>query len=152
MATSLSVGGSLLHFRGAIASAPWAPAGWWGVLRESLWSIPRALAAGQEHPAAAAAAAGSPASASGVAVPQQRQLAFLDWLLMAAPKKRTTHAKKRMRMAGKYLRTDCSIRRCDMCGAWKRAHTYCAPKCPGRRKLAASRSGSEATAHDVAPS
>lgn len=58
---------------------------------------------------------------------------LLDWVLRAVPKKRTTHAKKRMRMSQKYLKPDASIRRCQECGAWKRAHTYCLPKCAGRR-------------------
>jgi ribosomal protein L32 len=148
MAASMSAVGSLQQFRGAMLGAPWATAGWWGVLREALQSIPRALAAGYEH-STAAAAAGSPAAEAGLLAPTapQQQPPFLDWLLMAAPKKRTTHSKKRKRMAGKYLRTDCSIRRCDMCGGWKRAHSYCTPKCPGRRNLGASASSrsSEAT-------
>jgi ribosomal protein L32 len=58
---------------------------------------------------------------------------LLDWLLRAVPKKRTTHAKKRMRMSQKYLKPDCSIKRCESCGAWKKPHTYCLPSCRGRR-------------------
>lgn len=57
----------------------------------------------------------------------------LDGLLLAVPKKRTTHAKKRMRMSQKYLKTDASIRRCATCGEWKRSHMYCLPSCKGRR-------------------
>ena len=53
-----------------------------------------------------------------------------DGLLLAVPKKKTTHSKKRMRMAGKYLKPDNSMRRCPVCGTWKRAHFYCHP-CPG---------------------
>lgn len=60
-------------------------------------------------------------------------LSLWDGLLLAAPKKRTSHAKKRMRMANKYLRPDPSLKQCDMCGAWKRPHVYCSFKCPGRR-------------------
>ena len=55
-----------------------------------------------------------------------------DGFLMAVPKKKTTHAKKRMRMTNKYLRPNQNVRRCPQCGTWKLAHTYCTPKCPGR--------------------
>lgn len=61
-------------------------------------------------------------------------LSLWDGLFLAAPKKRTSHAKKRMRMANKYLRPDPSLKQCDMCGAWKRAHVYCSFKCPGRKE------------------
>jgi ribosomal protein L32 len=58
---------------------------------------------------------------------------LLDWLLLAVPKKRTTHAKKRMRMSQKYLKTNPSLVRCSICAGWKKPHTYCAPACPGRK-------------------
>lgn len=59
----------------------------------------------------------------------------LDSLLLAVPKKKTTPGKKRKRMTNKWLRPDLSIRRCEICDRWKRAHTYCKPNCIGRREM-----------------
>lgn len=55
-------------------------------------------------------------------------------LLMAVPKKRTTHSKKRKRMTHKYLSRRTSMVECEFCGGWKRPHFYCTPDCPGRRR------------------
>lgn len=60
---------------------------------------------------------------------------LLDSLLMAVPKKKTTHSKKRKRMTHKYLRGDESMIPCDTCERWKRPHTYCSFNCPGRRSM-----------------
>lgn len=62
---------------------------------------------------------------------------FMDGLLLAAPKKRTTHSKKLKRMTHKYLKRTTSMMRCEMCDGWKRPHMYCTPKCPGRRESSA---------------
>lgn len=56
-----------------------------------------------------------------------------SFMLMAVPKKRTTHSKKRKRMTHKYLSRRISMVSCEFCGDWKRPHTYCTLKCPGRR-------------------
>lgn len=65
--------------------------------------------------------------------PQGEGSALWDSLLLAVPKKRTTHGKKRMRMSGKYLRPHTNMVQCQICDQWKRPHMYCTPKCPGRR-------------------
>ncbi len=86
----------------------------------------------------AVSACGGALSAGGATSSWLRQflpgaaVALWDGLFLAAPKKKTSHAKKRMRMANKYLRPDPSVRRCDQCGGWKRPHNYCVRKCPGR--------------------
>lgn len=55
-------------------------------------------------------------------------------LLMAVPKKRTTHSKKRKRMTHKYLSRRTTMLECEFCKEWKRPHFYCTPNCPGRRQ------------------
>lgn len=46
-------------------------------------------------------------------------------LLWAVPKKRTSHSKKRMRMAHKYLKPKCHYQTCTTCGNLKLQHMLC---------------------------
>lgn len=51
--------------------------------------------------------------------------AFWDGFLWAAPKKRTSHSKKRMRMAHKYLKPKTHYHQCSNCGYLKLQHMLC---------------------------
>ncbi|KAH6561395.1 hypothetical protein BASA50_009515 [Batrachochytrium salamandrivorans] len=53
---------------------------------------------------------------------------FLGGFLLAAPKKRTTHRTKRIRLAPKWLKPMKNIRRCPICGGDKLLHHIC-PGC-----------------------
>jgi large subunit ribosomal protein L32 len=46
-------------------------------------------------------------------------------LLWAVPKRRTSHSKKRMRMAHKYLKPKHHYQTCPKCGHLKLQHTLC---------------------------
>eukprot|EP00730_Choanoeca_flexa_P010403 TRINITY_DN17822_c0_g1_i1.p1 TRINITY_DN17822_c0_g1~~TRINITY_DN17822_c0_g1_i1.p1 ORF type:complete len:138 (+),score=3.08 TRINITY_DN17822_c0_g1_i1:27-416(+) len=50
---------------------------------------------------------------------------FEPLVLMAVPKRRTTHSKKRMRMANKYLSNGTHFQRCPACGHMKLRHHAC---------------------------
>ncbi|ODQ52960.1 hypothetical protein SAICODRAFT_30388 [Saitoella complicata NRRL Y-17804] len=54
-------------------------------------------------------------------------LGIWDSIFRAAPKKKTSHSRKRMRQATKYLRDNLGLNRCPSCGMVKRAHTLCTP-------------------------
>ncbi|KAI8904326.1 hypothetical protein EDD86DRAFT_194879 [Gorgonomyces haynaldii] len=49
---------------------------------------------------------------------------FNQWV-MATPKKKTTHRKKRLRMATKWTKPMRNIRQCPMCGSDKLNHHLC---------------------------
>ncbi|EEB05818.1 ribosomal protein subunit L32 [Schizosaccharomyces japonicus yFS275] len=52
-----------------------------------------------------------------------------DSILLAAPKKRKSYSRKRMRqLAGKALVNKTNINRCPICGGYKLAHNLC-PMC-----------------------
>lgn len=53
---------------------------------------------------------------------------ILGWwqgILFAAPKKKVTHSRKRMRMATQYLRPMLNIEGCKICGSVKLMNTLC---------------------------
>ncbi|KAL1719520.1 ribosomal L32p protein family-domain-containing protein [Schizophyllum commune] len=60
----------------------------------------------------------------------QSLLELLPGIVLAVPKKKTSHSKKRMRAAGKGLKDKQNIVSCPGCGAPKLAHHLCG-KCYG---------------------
>ncbi|KAL2919666.1 hypothetical protein HK105_200580 [Polyrhizophydium stewartii] len=52
----------------------------------------------------------------------------LGGLLLAAPKKRTTHRTKRLRLAAKWIKPLKNISKCPLCGSDKLLHHMC-PNC-----------------------
>lgn len=49
-----------------------------------------------------------------------------DSILLAVPKKKTSHSKKRKRqLVGKALQDKTNLTRCEACGDWKLLHTLC---------------------------
>ncbi|TPX36371.1 hypothetical protein SmJEL517_g01554 [Synchytrium microbalum] len=50
---------------------------------------------------------------------------IIEGILLAVPKKRTTHRKKRLRMATKWLRPMRNIMACPLCGRMTLMHHVC---------------------------
>ncbi|KAI8923517.1 hypothetical protein BC831DRAFT_386553, partial [Entophlyctis helioformis] len=60
---------------------------------------------------------------------------WLEGILMAVPKKRTTHRTKRIRNAPKWIEPLRNITKCPICGTDKRIHHIC-PNCLKQLKKA----------------
>ncbi|KAI8909325.1 hypothetical protein DFJ77DRAFT_472142 [Powellomyces hirtus] len=86
-------------------------------------SVPRFLA--PAHRPAVVASLGAVVAAPPTATFAGAALEWLSGLLWAVPKKKTTHRKKRLRMATKWLKPMRNISTCPFCGQPTLRHHLC---------------------------
>eukprot|EP00183_Erythrolobus_madagascarensis_P006576 CAMPEP_0185844460 /NCGR_PEP_ID=MMETSP1354-20130828/619_1 /TAXON_ID=708628 /ORGANISM="Erythrolobus madagascarensis, Strain CCMP3276" /LENGTH=143 /DNA_ID=CAMNT_0028544127 /DNA_START=9 /DNA_END=440 /DNA_ORIENTATION=+ len=59
---------------------------------------------------------------------------LLEWWVLATPKRRVSHRRKRIRNSAKALKPFIAFSECTLCGSYKLPGRYCDPRDPCRRK------------------